>query len=67
MTDKGISAITHSLIKGCPRLQKIDLTGSVSNNDSHFNWIAGMLESEGSECEVKVVYGTPDDDDDDDE
>ena len=67
ITAVGTSAITHSLIKGCPNLEQIDLTGSVSDDDRHCDWIAGMLESAGRANEVKVIFESSDDDEEEEE
>ena len=55
MTTIGISAIAHALIKGCPELKKIHLSGSGPKNGSHHDAITGMLEAAGRAGEVKLL------------
>lgn len=56
MTARGIGGIVVALIKGCPRLKEINLTGSGSDSDILSEVIDGMLEAAGRAGEVQVVY-----------
>ena len=51
----GISAIAHALIKGCPELKEIHLTGSGPENGSHRDAITGMLGAAGRAEKVKLL------------
>lgn len=65
VTARGIDAIAHAVIKGCPQLCKILLAGSGPDDDSHHDAVRSMFEAAGRD--VDVIYEADDDDSDDEE
>ena len=53
---RGIGAIAHVVMKGCPRLEMIHLMNTGPDNSNHRDVITGMLEGAGRAGKVKVIY-----------